>query len=230
MRKSFVAPLAFACALMPTLADAAKLGFGGSGAGPTPPVVRTFTTTLGTHYFNGTQLVTCTTTGACSVQPFTAKDIVPFGQTGGRLLVLLDSTSMQTCNVSLNDCVPMDKEHFPGAKPLLADGTWKLQGQPYSCGYTPTAGYNCGGFRHQPAGNLADKAMALVGQQGVTHEMSITTTCSAGMSGCDISKFTRKAAPNSQLKRVFTMARRETSQTTRKLWRVRLRHERSVDR
>ena len=37
-----------------------------ASAGPT--IVRTFTTSVGTHYFNGTQLVTCTPTGACAAQ------------------------------------------------------------------------------------------------------------------------------------------------------------------
>jgi hypothetical protein len=176
-----------------------------------PTIVRTFTTSVGTHYFNGSQLVTCTPTGACAAQWIKVKDIVPYlSPSSGWLLVLIDDQQMQVCNMSLEGCQPVFKESIPGAKLLTVNGEVMLQTRPVQCGYTPTAGNNCGGFKKQPKGPMVDRAMAFVGQQGMTQQMVLakkttgeylTTRCSAGMSGCSVIIITHPVEVNTTLER-----------------------------
>lgn len=161
MRK-LIGAIALACVLAPALADAAKLNFGGRA----PTIVRTFTTTLGDHYFNGTQLVTCATSSSCTTQALVAQDVVPFNKTGGYLLVIDDPQAMRVCTLDLVYCSSIFVQNFPGAIALTPDGAIKLQGAPYACGYTPTAGVHCSIVR-QPTTLGTEAAKAFVGQVGI---------------------------------------------------------------
>ena len=99
---------------------------------------------------------------------------------------------MELCTTGLTNCQPVFKESMPGARLLTNKGEVLLQAKPVQCGYTPTAGNNCGGFRRQPKGAAVDRAMAFVGQQGMTQQAvlaaqeALTYTCSPGMSGCSV--------------------------------------------
>lgn len=117
---------ALAVALLPALALGQTRSSTVPTPAPDPTVVRTFTTTAGAHYFNGTQLVTCRALRDCSVQSFTAKDVVPLGVDATRLLVLDDSFGMRTCRLDLSDCRPIAVAGFPGAVQLTASGQVRL--------------------------------------------------------------------------------------------------------